>query len=143
MCIIIDANVANEFAVNSEDSKPILSLLIKKKLRLVCDGNLKLEWQKTRLSRLYRELLLAGSLREYSDSEILMEKFKIDERVARSNDLHVLRLAKCSGARILFSKDVKLHSDFKNTKLIPTPKGKVYQGTQHSHVLTEELCDCH
>ena len=46
-----------------------------------------------------------------------------------------------SGARILFSRDVKLHADFKNKRFID-PKGRIYQDHKHKRVLDEVGCSC-
>jgi hypothetical protein len=58
----------------------------------------------------------------------------------RSNDVHILALARVSGARVLFLRDNNLHSDFKNTKIL-RPKGKIYQGQRHKKLLDEVLCE--
>ena len=43
-----------------------------------------------------------------------------------SNDVHVLALALVSGARLLYTNDAALIMDFKNSKVIANPRGKVY-----------------
>ena len=44
----------------------------------------------------------------------------------RSNDQHVVALAQCSNARLLYSNDADLHQDFKNRMLIARPRGRIY-----------------
>jgi len=52
-----------------------------------------------------------------------------------SNDLHVLALARVSGARLLYSEDRKLQRDF--TKIL---RGKVYSKVDHQHLFKKRLC---
>ena len=49
-----------------------------------------------------------------------------DEGQCRSDDPHVLALAIVSGARLLYSNDAALQRDFKDKRLIDSPRGKVY-----------------
>lgn len=44
----------------------------------------------------------------------------------QSNDIHIIALARVSGARLLFSNDTALHKDFRNKDLIDQPRGKVF-----------------
>lgn len=99
MCIIIDANVANEFAAGSENALPVLDRLAKKRLKLVAGGKLKVEWQRTRLGKLYQQLLLSGTLIEYSEEQTSLALRSISIEMLRSDDPHVLALARVSGAR--------------------------------------------
>ena len=57
------------------------------------------------------EIFGAGKIRE------AQENLPINH--ARSNDLHILALARTSNATLLFSNDKKLHDDFRNRKLLP------------------------
>lgn len=44
----------------------------------------------------------------------------------RSNDAHVLALARASRARLLYTGDNKLEADFKNDQIISGPRRKIY-----------------
>ena len=44
----------------------------------------------------------------------------------RSNDTHVLALARVSGARLLFTNDDDLKRDFANPDIIPGTPGQIY-----------------
>jgi len=57
------------------------------------------------------------------------DKIQAEDRL-KSDDAHVVALAIVSGARLLYSKDVDLHEDFKNSKIISDPRGKVYSTYQ-------------
>jgi hypothetical protein len=52
-----------------------------------------------------------------------------------SDDAHIVALALVSGARLLCSRDGRLHTDFTNPAVIRKPRGKVYQNSSHSHLL--------
>ena len=48
------------------------------------------------------------------------------EHIHATEDIEILALARASGARLLFTNDRELQSDFKNTHLIRKPNGKIY-----------------
>ena len=48
------------------------------------------------------------------------------DRLCRSNDPHVLALARVSGARLPFTNDGNLMRDFQNNEIIRRPPGKIY-----------------
>lgn len=142
MCIIVDANVATEFEANSADAVPVLAMLLVGKLSLVVDSETKEELFRTNLRRMFRQLSLAGRVREFEASLVKVERDKIDKLNIRSNDAHILALARISGARILFSRDKKLHADFKDVDILPTPRGKIYQKASQRRLLREGICNC-
>ena len=49
-----------------------------------------------------------------------------EQQTCRSDDEHVLALARVSGARLLFTNDLDLQADFKNPDLINNPRGVIY-----------------
>lgn len=55
--------------------------------------------------------------------------------LCRSNDEHVIALARLSGARVLCAGDAKLMDDFSDLRLVPRPKGKIYQRPEHIKLL--------
>jgi hypothetical protein len=142
VCIIIDANAANEITSNSEDAVPVLKRVMGGKLRIVAGQQLKVELLRTPFRSIYRQLLLAGRLSEFSDDEISAEQSHPALSHCVSNDQHVIALARASGARILFSKDEPLHTDFKNKSIIDGPRGKIYTSKDHERLLDEVRCSC-
>lgn len=76
--------------------------------------------------RLLVQLDRAGRARRIDSSLIEYELKGIAQQKIKSDDEHVLALARASGARVLCSEDGDLISDFKNLSIIPRPKGKVY-----------------
>lgn len=139
MCLIVDTNVASlVFAKYPEsDFTPIIDWLTKKDGRLVIGGRLLLELEKLEgVRRFIRSLLQAGRARRISDSDVEIEqKAVIGLNECKSNNFHVIALARVSGARVLCSHDSALHSDFKNKKLITNPRGRIYQNVKHVRLL--------
>ena len=54
------------------------------------------------------------------------EQTLIASNTCQSNDEHLIALAKVGGARLLFTEDPKLHTDFGDSLIIANPRGKVY-----------------
>lgn len=72
------------------------------------------------------------------DTQTVFLESAVDERgqkLCRSNDYHVLALARVSGARLLFANDGKLIQDFLNNKILGRPPGKVYPTTDFHRFL--------
>ena len=85
---------------------------------LTRDGSKVLEW--------LAEASLSAKVFVVSDLQIKEAKEKIDGIALKSNDRHVILLAIASGARLLYSKDKDLHSDFRSPDVIDNPRGRVY-----------------
>ena len=124
MCAILDANVTAEVFGNKKTpaGQKFREWLDSGRSSLVMGGKLADE-------------LTHDGFREWSETAIqygkllLIERAKVDERAAElhssndciSDDEHVIALAQLSGARLLFSNDSDLHSDFKSKILIDEP----------------------
>lgn len=142
MCLIIDANVASSLQPEpSDDAKPVIDSIVKRKLTLVIGGKNTSELSKnSSVGRWLRGLLRANVARRIPDSDIDRE-----ERILRaqgqykSNDVHVLALARASGARLLFSHDKSLAQDFKNRECLE-PSGAVYKKRSHVRLLQSAVC---
>src|SRR6516162_799863 len=114
MCIIIDANVGNEFGPLSDEVLCVYEWLVGGG-RVAVGGRLKAELLRTKFRNVYQPLLLAGRLLEYPATEVnQVEQQLVQSGKMRSDDHHILALARVSEARTLFSRDVQLHSDFCN-----------------------------
>ena len=143
MCIIIDTNKINNFLTDrfAPDAKPIDKWISSKKGFMVYSASGKLGeelgFAKTRLrdySREGRAILINSSLIESEQKKLK----KADKH--RSNDVHILALAKASGARLLYTADVALMDDFKNGEIINNPRGKIYSGARHKNLLRQNIC---
>ena len=77
---------------------------------------------------------------------IQKEQFIDDERSLqarkdrRSDDAHVLALARASGARLLYTADRDLMADFKDRSFVADPRGRIYSGAANANLLTRSVC---
>ena len=144
MCIIVDTNKLGTFLADppDDDSRPIHKWLERRAGSIVYStgGRFAQEIQgrvRTRLAayvRAGRAKLIPGSL--FADDERDL-KVRTD---LRSDDPHVLALARAAGARLLYTADRNLISDFKDRRFIDGPRGKVYSGAGNAGLLTRSVC---
>ena len=136
MCIIIDNNKFGE--IDSPDAAPIRKWLQRDGNIVYCvGGKFKEVPGKARVHlALYKRKNKAVS---YPWDKVQSEMASLPGGI-KSDDEHILALARVSGARLLFSGDQDLHDDFKNADIISNPKGKVYQTQEHGHLLTSSVC---
>ncbi|MCY4372354.1 MAG: hypothetical protein OXC31_01195 [Spirochaetaceae bacterium] len=146
MCAIIDANVSPE--VFGDDRTPRGKILYDwltrgRAGRLVVGGELLRELSQYRKFKAWLgEAISAGRARRIRDTVVDSETEAIRAgQSCRSNDHHILALARVSGARLLFTNDRNLEQDFKNRSLVPDPRGKIYKTPDHHHLLEQQdLC---
>ena len=130
MCAILDANVAN--VVFRADCPPgaraFRDWLDSGKGRLAIGGLLRSELSRSeKIKAWLQQALLSGGARSVPDEIVDQEAAELAANESlRSNDEHVLALARLSGARLLYSRDQALHDDFKDTRLVDKPRGKIY-----------------
>jgi rRNA-processing protein FCF1 len=142
MCLIIDANLAPAVFgenSNSSDFRPVIDWLTfpKKNGKLVVGGKLKFELYKIENARRFIiRLIQAGRARDITEN-VDKETEKVRNMPElKSDDPHIIALAKVSGARILCSNDKDLREDFRNPKLID-PRGHIYQNAKQKHLLSK------
>ena len=129
MCAIVDANVVGE--IFGKDKSPagndFLDWIRKGTNRLIAGGYLLDELNKN--SAFKREALefLRSQKMKVVDKSVVNARAKQIRAsgLCRSNDPHVIALAQVSGARLLFSNDEVLSTDFKSKALLDRPRGKV------------------
>lgn len=131
MCVIIDANVVGEIfggSLDKQAAKEFFAWLKCGKGRLVAGGKLLEELKCDRSFMEWADTATkVGSLRLLRLSDVASETERLCRTSSmRSNDPHVLAVAMVSGSRLLYSNDEKLCDDFKNLKLVNSPKGKVF-----------------
>lgn len=146
MCAIVDANVCASLVARppSDEALPFRSW-VENEGALVAGGQLLFELQKNNeVRRWLLRLGEAGRLIRVRDNDVTTEADRLRKQgLCLSNDHHVIALARVSGARLLYSRDQPLHADFTDRKLIAKPRGKVYQGAEHRHLLSTRVCrDC-
>lgn len=138
MCIIVDANRAHVlFSQPASDAAAPIWEWLKKDGILVYGGKLASELGKITTSRrLLAELARGGrAILETAETVDREERLVLATGHCKSNDQHVVALARVSGARVLFTEDRFLMEDFQNPRLL-RPKGKIYRRSTHRRLLT-------
>ncbi len=139
MCVIVDANLASRvFQEPAEaDFAPVLKWILEQGGELVFGGHLATELARMEKPRRFlRALLQAGRARRVSDESLDAEEMVVEATGhCRSNDQHVLALARVSGARTLCTHDRDLQRDFRDPKLVSHQRGSIYQRKEHAHLL--------
>jgi predicted nucleic acid-binding protein len=146
MCVIVDANLASKVfsrTLADPEFKPVLRWLYhgegilvygghnEKELRIIGDA-----------AAAITELHRSGKAVPFGSAELAPQEAYLRKQGIKSNDPHVLALARVSRARTLVSHDKPLHDDFKNLALVPSPRGMIYQNSSHQKCLkhTEGCC---
>jgi hypothetical protein len=148
VCLIVDTNVASLALCHPADPEfePVYRSLFgdgRPEQNLVYGGALASEYDKSgRISRAVQELLRTGRARREDDKAVDAET-RCTKPQCKSNDPHVIALARVSGVRLLCTHDRRsgLMADFKKKELIDNPRGKVYTRHANAHLLAEE-CPC-
>lgn len=139
--MILDANVASQvFRTSAPEFKPIRVALFEAKPRpwgVAHGGKLTAELNAVDdARRALAQLDRAGRVAIAPSQCMAVEERALSQGgLCRSNDVHVLAVARCSAARLLCTLDEALAADFTNPQLISKPRGKVYQNTAHARLL--------
>ena len=144
MCIIVDTNKLGTFLADppDDDSRPIHKWLDRDAGSIVYStgGRFAQEIQgraKTRLA----DYVQAGRAKLIPESLFAADECNLEARPdLRSDDPHVLALARAAGVRLLYTADRNLISDFKNRSFIDRPRGKVYSSARNANLLTDSVC---
>ena len=142
MCIIVDANRLGDFPSDpvKPDSAPIRRWLDRGGGRLVYSTGAAFAREIGK-----RDKLLAY-VRAGKASVVPADGFAEDEQALRSradlrsDDPHVLALARATGVRVLYTSDRSLMDDFKRKDLIDRPRGTVYSGAANADFLARATC---
>jgi len=138
MCGIVDASVVGDVFGDPdnpfETAKKFREHVNKEKMKLVVAGYLGEETDKViKAKKWFRQAKLKGHLRQVNSQRVAAETKQLSASRAslglKSNDPHVLALAKVSGARLLYTNDKDLMDDFRNLNIL-RPKGKIYSDPQ-------------
>lgn len=144
MCIIIDANKLGSFLTDppDEDSAPVRKWLDKGGILVYSTGSIFAEEVTKRAKRKLADYVRAGQAKVIPGEQFMDDESSLrTQRGLRSNDPHVLALARASGARLLYTGDNDLIADFKNKQFIDKPRGKVYSGSANANLLTRSACE--
>ena len=130
MCAILDNDVVHEVFGDrrSPAGQAFFDWIDSGRGRLIGGGRLLKELARNEsFGSWWRDAVLAGLATRVGDEAVEAETVRLTERKAcGSNDEHVIALAVIGAARLLYSNDRKLQSDFKDRRLIDRPPGKVY-----------------
>lgn len=130
MCIIVDVNMAESILLKGDAqlAGPVFTWLLKRGGRVVTGGKLARELAgNRRILPVLAELRRAGRLRVENEARVDAEELSVSETgLCRSNDAHVVALARVSGARTLCTNDHALMADFRRATLIDRPRGSIY-----------------
>lgn len=145
MCIIVDANRLGGFLAEEPhaDAAPIRRWLDRGAGSLVYStgGKFAKELGGKALRKL-ADYSRAGRARSVDATRLAEQEaeLKASGKQLRSDDPHVLALARASGARLLYTADSDLIEDFKDRRLVRNPRGKVYSGAANADLLTDQTC---
>jgi predicted nucleic acid-binding protein len=143
VCVIVDANIAVDTLCGRDpEFQPVLKALLSKRTTLVVGGAvLRKEYDKIpSISGVLISLDQVGRLRREKDSRVHDETLAVKEmKVCRSNDEHIIALARVGEVHPLCTKDDNLAQDFLDSALIE--KGNVYNRASHKHLITKR-CNC-
>ena len=140
MCAIVDSDVSHQVfggkGIQIPAGEFFLDWLDNRKGKLAVGGKLLEELSKSANFRNWlQQALQAGNAVTWSDETVAAETATLESRrICKSNDAHVLALARVSGARLLFTNDQALQEDFGNRAIIQEPRGRVYTTRLHQEV---------
>lgn len=142
MCAIVDANIRDQVFgdAQSEAGKFFLDWLLKPNGgTLALGGRLRSELsdcgRNQSFLRAYNQLRFNGRVRDVADGIVDAETETLAaSQICRSNDAHVLALARVSGARLLYTNDQALQQDFGDPQIVTNPRGRVYTTRLRSDV---------
>ena len=144
MCIIVDANRLGAFLSDpaSEDAAPIRDWLDRRGGRIVYSTGGAFDNELGHLTRAkLRTYAQAGKAQLVPAHRFAEDERSLRERTdLRSDDPHVLALARRTHVRLLYTGDQDLMADFKNRRLINHPRGKIYSGAANAGLLTRAAC---
>ena len=140
MCAIVDANVLSEvFGDNPTGAgEYFYDWLVKPRGGILVVGGKKFGEEAERNST-FRDFVLErwqiGRARRIPDEEVDDETDRLDAMdVCKSDDEHILALARVSGARLLFTNDQDLQDDFRDRDIVGGTRGRIYTTREYSDV---------
>lgn len=122
MCIIVDACCANDLGNKDLPQGKLILDWIKGGGKIVSGGRLEDELKGTRLQSLLASWSSAGRLISINSAKVQAEIEQLDLTALRSNDAHVVALARLTGAQVVVTRDKPLMTDLKRSNQISTRK---------------------
>ncbi len=141
MCIILDISCFHKFKDDTnEDIKPVRKWFGRRNNKFVYapTNGFKSEWENSSERRnLLRQWRQAGKLKQENAEEVEKETKKLKSKT-KSNDPHIIALARIAKVNVLVSDDGNFQKDFKDKKLVEN--GSVYKNRSHQHLLRPDMC---
>ena len=141
MCIIIDANRLGDFLANPPraDVQPIHDWLRHGgKIVYSTGGKFATDIGGT-VKRKLAEHVRGGRADQIPYTEISAAVSELQDKI-KSDDPHVLALARHSRVRVLYTHDQDLIDDFKDKRFIDRPRGAIYKSARNADLLSPSLC---
>lgn len=142
MCIIIDANVLSKFLSDppDADAAPIHDWIKNKGGTIIFSTSGKFAAEVGRKARERLRVLVQRNVAQ----RVSAKNFQIDadflKNLIKSDDEHILALARLTGARILYTANRNLMRDFTSKEIIDKPRGKIYSSWKNKTLLTKNTC---
>ena len=118
MCAIVDSSVRDEVFGGAAPpaGRQFFTWLNEGKGKLVIGGKLRLELAASQsFVKWLRQAVNSGRATTLDDARVEKATNEVvSENICRSNDAHVIALARLSGARLLYTNDYDLEDDFKS-----------------------------
>ena len=138
MCAIVDNNVRDQVFGNNRPSAGefFFNWLEERGGRLVIGGELLRELSGySNFTDWLPGAIRSGRVSVIPDQTVDAEAESLRaEGICRSNDEHVLALARLSGARLLFTNDNDLQDDFRDRSIVGGVRGRIYTTGERSDV---------
>jgi PIN domain len=139
VCLIIDTSKAAAFFNEpwASPHAPISRWISIRNGQVVYGGLLRTELEQIgEARRVLKNWVNTGRANRLSDEAVTERAAQLQaDGVCISNDHHILAVALLSGARVLFTGDNDLATDFQNAALIAAPRGHVYRTEADAHHL--------
>ena len=135
MCLILDASKYGDFINPNNADMLLVKKWVEKKGKIVYSPTQKFESELTGEIRTQFEYYTeAGKIKRIDKK--LVEDQQNNLPKLKSNDPHIIALAKVAEVRLLVTGDKNLSKDFKSI----IRQGKVYQNKKHTRLLTNRSC---
>ena len=152
MCLIVDVNIAHRVfpkeRAKDPDFGPVHKALFGNGAgaytRVVIGGQLTREYeQMAQTWNLVVQLEKAGRVMKVREDSVKSETERLrKKKLCKSDDPHVIALARVGHVRLLCTLDDDLTDDFKDAGLISNPRGKVYRNSDHEKLIRERCRVC-
>lgn len=134
MCLIVDSNsVCAVFLKTKPKFEELRRAVEAKRAKIIYGGKLTHEYRQVySFWRLLIALDRQGSARQVDNDQVDRETARLMATGGcKSNDPHVIALARVGGARLICSEDRKLQKDVRNPNLLSKPRGNIYTKSGH------------